>query len=73
MNACSDRSKVVGVGLDLNKRDAGLLKEGHKSYKELEAVVKGWKAKAVGESPMAPSKQLVPSVQASEAEPHGTY
>ena len=71
MNACYDHSKAVGVELDLNERDAGLLKEGRKSYKELEAVVKGWKAKAVGESPMAPSKPLAPSVQASEAEPQG--
>jgi hypothetical protein len=72
MNACSVRSKDLGVALDLNDRDAGLLKEGRRAHKELEAVVKGWKARAVGESPMAPSKQLAPSMQASEAEPHGT-
>lgn len=72
MNACSVRSKELGVALDLNERDAGLLKEGRRAYKELEALVKGWKAKAVEESPKAPSKQLAPSMQASEAEAHGT-
>jgi hypothetical protein len=72
MNACSARSKELGVALELNERDAGLLKEGRRAYKELEALVKGWKAKAVGESPMAPIKPLAPSLQASEAEPHGT-
>lgn len=72
MNACSVRSKELDVALDLNERDAGLLKEGRRAHKELEALVKGWKAKAVEESPMAPSKQLAPSMQASEAEAHGT-
>ncbi|KAG1765352.1 hypothetical protein EDD22DRAFT_951165 [Suillus occidentalis] len=72
MNACSVRSKELDVALDLNEHNARLLKEGRRAYKELEALVKGWKAKAVGESPMAPIKQLAPSLQASEVEPHGT-
>ncbi|KAG1730037.1 hypothetical protein EDD22DRAFT_853045 [Suillus occidentalis] len=64
----SDCAKALSVTLEMPERDQGLLKEGHKSYKVIEAIIKGWKAKAIEVGVKAPTKHLVPSARASEVE-----
>jgi hypothetical protein len=43
------------------------LKRGHREYKALEAIVKGWKAKAVEDVPEAPPKKCVTCASKAKA------
>jgi len=56
----------LGVeSLDMNAEYVEFLKRGRREYKALEAIVKGWKAKAVEDVPEAPPKKR--AMQASKA------
>jgi hypothetical protein len=52
------RVTELGVELlDMSAKYVEFLKRGHMEYKVLEAIVKGWKAKAVEDVPEAPPKK----------------
>jgi hypothetical protein len=58
LEACALRATELGVNsLDMSAEYVEFLKRGRREYKALEAIVKGWKAKAVEEVPEAPPKK----------------
>jgi hypothetical protein len=58
LEACALRATELGVdSLDMSTKYVEFLKRGRREYKALEAIVKGWKAKAVEEVPEAPPKK----------------
>jgi hypothetical protein len=60
LEACALRAAELGVdSLDMSAEYVEFLKRGRKEYKALEAIVKGWKAKAVEDVPEVPPKKRV--------------
>ncbi|KAG1878616.1 hypothetical protein C8R48DRAFT_830408 [Suillus tomentosus] len=72
LNGCSTRAGVLAVALEMDDKSAELLKQGRKSCKEIEAVVKDWKAKAIASVPQAPPMQAARATGASELEARAT-
>ncbi|KAG2099596.1 uncharacterized protein F5147DRAFT_763050 [Suillus discolor] len=72
LNGCSERAGVLGVELDMDEKGAEFLKQGRKGCKEIEALVKGWKAKAIETVPEAPPKRAVRATDATGAEARTT-
>ncbi|KAG1829444.1 hypothetical protein EV424DRAFT_1535775 [Suillus variegatus] len=68
LNGCSEHAGVLGVELDMSDKGAEFLKQGRKSCKEIEAVIKEWKVKAIEAVPEAPPKRAAHATGASEAE-----
>jgi hypothetical protein len=66
LEACALRATELGVdSLDMSTEYVEFLKRGRREYKALEAIVKGWKAKAVEDVPEAPPKKC--TMHASKA------
>jgi hypothetical protein len=58
LEACALRTTELGVdSLDMSAEYVEFLKRGRREYKALEAIVKGWKVKAVKDVPEAPPKE----------------
>jgi hypothetical protein len=58
LEACALRATELGINsLDMSAEYVEFLKRGRREYKALEAIVKGWKAKAVEDVPEAPPKK----------------
>jgi hypothetical protein len=72
LNGCSTRAGVLAVALEMDDKSAELLKQGRKSCKEIEAVVKDWKAKAIASVPQAPPMQAARATGASEVDARAT-
>ncbi|KAG2101390.1 uncharacterized protein F5147DRAFT_812390 [Suillus discolor] len=72
LNGCSERAGVLGVELDMDEKGAEFLKQGRKGCKEIEALVKGWKAKAIETVPEAPPKRAARATDATGAEARAT-
>ncbi|KAG1850265.1 hypothetical protein C8R48DRAFT_778240 [Suillus tomentosus] len=72
LNGCSTRAGVLAVALEMDDKSTELLKQGWKSCKEIEAVVKDWKAKAIASVPQAPPMQAACATGASEVEARAT-
>jgi len=58
LEACATHATELGIeSLDMSAKYVEFLKRGCREYKALEAIVKGWKAKAVEDVPEAPPKK----------------
>jgi len=68
LEACALRATELGVdSLDMSAEYVEFLKRGRREYKALEAIVKGWKAKAVEDVPEAPPKKRVTRASKAKA------
>jgi len=58
LEACALCAMELGIdSLDMSAEYVEFLKRGRREYKALEAIVKGWKVKAVEDVPEAPPKK----------------
>jgi hypothetical protein len=68
LEACALRVTELGINsLDMSAEYVEFLKRGHREYKALEVIVKGWKAKAVEDVPEAPPKKHVTRASKAKA------
>jgi hypothetical protein len=66
LEACALRATELGVDLlDMSAEFVEFLKRGRREYKGLEAIVKGWKVKAVEDVPEAPRASKAKATDAS--------
>jgi len=74
LEACALRTTELGVDLlDMSAEYVEFLKKGRREYKALEAIVKGWKAKAVEDVPEAlPKKRATRASKAKATDVSGT-
>jgi hypothetical protein len=68
LEACALCMTELGVNLlDMSAKYVEFLKRGCREYKALEAIVKGWKAKAVEDVPEVPPKKRVTRTSKAKA------
>jgi hypothetical protein len=74
LEVCALRTTELGVdSLDMSAEYVEFLKRGHREYKALEVIVKGWKAKVVEDVPEAlPKKHVMCSSKAKATDVSGT-
>jgi hypothetical protein len=68
LEVCAACATELGIeSLDMNAKYVEFLKRGHKEYKVLEVIVKGWKAKAVEVVSEAPPKKCATHASKAKA------
>jgi hypothetical protein len=74
LEACAARVTELGIeSLDMSAEYVEFLKRGHKEYKALEAIVKGWKVKVVEVvSEVLPKKRTTRTSKAKATDASGT-